>query len=199
MIAAVKALARTARTAWVLSRISNLKKKGRGIHIGANARIWAPDEIEIGNNVYIGKDVHIECNCVIGDFALIANRVALVGRRDHDIREIGIPTRFSTWIGDRDPHSPERKEQVFIESDVWIGFGAIVLSGVRVGRGAVIAAGAVVAKNVLPYQIVAGNPAIEIARRYEQEDVACHEMAMSSGTFEFSEKGTRHWVVRPGS
>jgi len=72
--------------------------------------------------------VLVECNAEIGDYVLIANRVALVGRRDHDFRAVGIPVRFSPWVGSTLPPSPFREEEVVVGSDVWLGFGAIVLS-----------------------------------------------------------------------
>ncbi|MBP8644612.1 MAG: hypothetical protein KBH99_00650 [Syntrophobacteraceae bacterium] len=52
---------------------------------------------------------------------------------------------------------------------VWIGHDAIILPGVKVGIGAVIGAGSVVTRHVLPYTIVAGNPAKEIRRRISEE------------------------------
>ena len=132
---------------------------GSDLHIGAGCRFWAPGSISIGNGVYIGKNVLIECNAEIGDYVLIANRVALVGRRDHDFRAVGIPTRFSPWVGSSYPPSPYREEKVAVESDVWLGFGVIVLSGVNIGRGAIVAAGAVVTRYIDAYKIVADNPA----------------------------------------
>ncbi len=48
---------------------------------------------------------------------------------------------------------------IVIESDVWLGAGAIITDGVRVGKGAVVAAGAVVTKDVAPYTVVGGVPA----------------------------------------
>jgi phosphonate metabolism protein (transferase hexapeptide repeat family) len=60
-----------------------------------------------------------------------------------------------------------REQKVSIGHDVWIGHGAIVLAGVRVGNGSVIGAGAVVSKIVEPYSIVAGVPAKPIRRRFE--------------------------------
>jgi phosphonate metabolism protein (transferase hexapeptide repeat family) len=59
-----------------------------------------------------------------------------------------------------------RAHPVTIGHDVWIGHGAIVLSGRRIGSGAVVAAGAVVTKDVVPYAIVAGNPARVIRQRF---------------------------------
>jgi maltose O-acetyltransferase len=47
---------------------------------------------------------------------------------------------------------------VVIEDDVWIGFNAIILKGVRVGRGAVVGAGSVITKDVDPFTVVVGNP-----------------------------------------
>jgi acetyltransferase-like isoleucine patch superfamily enzyme len=49
-----------------------------------------------------------------------------------------------------------------IEDDVWIGAGAIILPGVRIGRHSVIAAGSVVTKSVDAYSVYAGNPARKI-------------------------------------
>lgn len=54
---------------------------------------------------------------------------------------------------------------VCIGDDVWIGHGAIILKGVRIGDGAIVAAGAVVTRNVAPFSIVGGVPAREIAKR----------------------------------
>lgn len=54
---------------------------------------------------------------------------------------------------------PSSRGDVIIGHDVWIGEGAVILSGVRIGNGAVVAASAVVTRDVPPYGIVAGNPA----------------------------------------
>ena len=64
---------------------------------------------------------------------------------------------------------------LIIERDCWIGYGAVILTGVRVGRGAIIAAGSVVLKDVEPYSIVAGNPARVVAKRFSEEQILEHE------------------------
>lgn len=48
---------------------------------------------------------------------------------------------------------------IVIEDDVWIGFNAVILKGVRVGRGAVVGAATLIAKDVPPYSLMVGNPA----------------------------------------
>lgn len=53
-----------------------------------------------------------------------------------------------------------------IGNDVWIGHGAVVMAGIKVGHGAIIARNAVVTKDVEPYQIVGGNPARTIRYRF---------------------------------
>jgi acetyltransferase-like isoleucine patch superfamily enzyme len=58
---------------------------------------------------------------------------------------------------------------VVIGSDVWLCFGCTILSGVKIGEGAVVAANSVVTKDVPPYAIVAGNPAIFIRWRFPEE------------------------------
>jgi acetyltransferase-like isoleucine patch superfamily enzyme/SAM-dependent methyltransferase len=56
-----------------------------------------------------------------------------------------------------------------IGNDVWIGLGAVVLSGLAIGDGAVIGAGAVVSKSVPPYAVVAGNPARIVRYRFDDD------------------------------
>jgi len=64
---------------------------------------------------------------------------------------------------------PSSKGDVIIGNDVWIGYGATILSGVRIGDGAVIGARAVVTSDVEPYCVVAGNPARLINKRFDEE------------------------------
>ncbi len=66
---------------------------------------------------------------------------------------------------------PETKGDIEIGSDVWIGRGARVMSGVTIGHGAVVAAYSVVTKDVRPYAIVAGVPASERRRRFTDEQI----------------------------
>lgn len=195
---------RRLRTRWTLWRAGPRVNAGRDLHLGARCRLWAPERLVIGRMVYLGKDVHIECNAEIGDFALIADRVALVGRQDHDFRVCGVPMRFTPQISPTMAAMPASIDPetnvVRIGSDVWLGFGSIVLTGVRIGRGAIIAAGTVVVADVAPYDIVAGNPARPIGRRFHSDTViAEHERRIQMGKFRLSERGDAHWTVRPGA
>lgn len=61
----------------------------------------------------------------------------------------------------------DKRGDIVIGNDVWIGFEAVILSGVTVGDGAIIGSRAVVTKDVPPYTIVGGAPARPIRRRFE--------------------------------
>lgn len=152
---------------------------GVGVHICRDTRMWAPDFIKVGDHAYIGKEVRVETNLRLGRAGMIANRVMLVGRNDHDMRELGSPIRFSKNL--RSMSDQERMTQaVVIGDDVWVGAGAIILAPIEIGRGAIVAAGSVVTKDVSPYSIVGGNPAVVIGYRFSDEDSKTHEETMAN-------------------
>ena len=171
---------------------------GTNLHVGKGTRLWAPKAIVIGSSVYIGKQVHIEANCEIGDYCLIANRVSIIGRRDHDFGAVGYPMRYAPWVGSKLFPSPYVDDKAVIETDVWLGYGVTVLTGVTVGRGAVVAAGSVVVNDVPPYSIAGGVPAQVIGQRFANvETITRHEAAIREGRFAFSERGYDHCVIEP--
>lgn len=155
---------------------------GHRFHIGMMSYISSAKGLEIGNDVYVGKFCTIQCNGRIGDGTLIANNVGVIGRKDHDMRAQGVPIRRAPWVGDTPALAADARNSVEIGADVWLGFGAIVLSGVTIGRGAIVAAGAVVVDNVAPYDIVAGNPARAIGRRFSDEQILDHEAKITDRT-----------------
>lgn len=195
ILAALRRLA----TAWRVVGRSRYLRHGPDLHVGRGTRLWAPTSLVIGSGVYIGKDVCIEADCDIGDHCLLANRVAIVGRHDHDFSAVGTPMRFTPWIGARQPAARSRGARAVIGPDCWIGYGAIVLTGVSIGRGSVVAAGAVVTRDLPPYSIAAGNPAAVVGARFrDPADIVRHEAAVAAGLFRSSERGFDHFTIRPG-
>ena len=63
------------------------------------------------------------------------------------------------------------KGDTVIGNDVWIGYEAVIMPGVKIGDGAIIAAKSVVTSNVLPYTIVGGNPANLLRQRFSDETI----------------------------
>lgn len=103
----------------------------------------------------------------IGHFCSIAQGVTFVVCSDHPTDRISTYPFKEVCLGSRQ-HEAVSKGDIIVEDDVWIGNGATILSGVRLGQGAVVAAGAVVAKDVPPYAIVGGVPAKVIKYRFPQ-------------------------------
>ncbi|MGE5514669.1 MAG: CatB-related O-acetyltransferase [Bacteroidota bacterium] len=68
------------------------------------------------------------------------------------------------------PDFPNRGDTV-VGNDVWIGHDATIMPGVTIGDGAIIAAKSVVSADVRPYAVVAGNPAREVKRRFDDDVV----------------------------
>lgn len=152
---------------------------GQRLRFGRGTTFNAPNGIEIGHNVFIGKYVSLDTDLDIGNDVLIANLVGFIGRYDHDYSVVGVPMKDAPWIGDADYLGPGRGLKVIVEDDCWIGFNAVLLSGVRVGRGSIVAAGAVVTKDIPPYSIAAGMPARVVGQRFSEDQIVVHEAALA--------------------
>ncbi len=111
----------------------------------------------------------------IGRYCSIADKVEIFLGGNHRT-DWGTTYPFSA-LRDIWPLAPKTEEyhssrgDVTIGHDVWIGCGAIILSGITIGHGAVVAAHAVVTKDVPPYAIVGGNPAKIIRHRFDEATV----------------------------
>jgi acetyltransferase-like isoleucine patch superfamily enzyme len=150
--------------------------RGQRVSIGRRSWLWAPRSLRLGDDVWIGSDVRIEVDGRIGDGVLIANRVGIVGRSDHDMHEVGTPIRFAAWVG----REPERlSHPVTIGSDTWLGYGCVVLSGVTIGDSSVIGAGAIVVSDVPANSIAVGSPARVVNQRFSESDLILHWKALS--------------------
>ena len=143
---------------------------------GEAAWVERPVRIDYGTNVELGDNVFINFNCTIldtckvtiGARTLLASNVSLFSGThplDPDVRN--------------GTKGPELGGEIHIEEDCWIGGNVTVIPGVRIGKGSVVGAGSVVTRvsalhyprfaainrslivvqDVLPYTIVAGNPA----------------------------------------
>lgn len=116
-----------------------------------------------------------ESRLKIGRFCSIAEGVTIFLSGNH--RTDWVTTYPFPVFGEDWPEAtgikghPASKGDVVIGNDVWIAYGATILSGVTIGDGAAIAARAVVTKDVAPYAIVAGNPAVEIKKRFDPDTI----------------------------
>jgi acetyltransferase-like isoleucine patch superfamily enzyme len=127
-----------------------------------------------GGDVIWHKGDRANVKVTIGSYTSIAAGVEMMVGGNHRTEwaslfpfrgALGLP---GAW---KDGH-PESRGDITIGSDVWIGRGALILSGVTVGHGAVIASRAVVTRDVAPYAMVGGVPARRIGQRFPDEQVA---------------------------
>lgn len=157
--------ARLARRLRGRQRVRRLTGLGGRLEAGDHTYFDAPPRV----TSYAG-DTHL---VRLGRFCSVARDVEFVVGGNHRtewITTYPLRVMFGLPGALRDGH-PWSKGDVEVGSDVWIGLGACVMSGVHVGDGAVIAAHAVVTSDVRPYAIVAGNPAREVRRRFDDEAV----------------------------
>lgn len=126
--------------------------------------------------VEIGKGSYGELNVVtfsdksklkIGNYVSIAQNVYFLLDVEHHSDHLSTYP-FRTKIMNQLPES-FAKGDIVVADDVWIGFGAMIMSGVTIGQGAVVAASTVVTKDVEPYSIVGGVPARIIKYRFTKD------------------------------
>ena len=146
----------------------------RNCHIDSTAKVCSKSElngVSIDKYSYIGNDCFM-VNVGIGAFCSIADRVC-IGGASHPIERVSLSPVFhegNNVLGVNIQSFPYvHTLKTSIENDVWIGLGAIVLSGVTIHNGAVIGAGSVVTHDVPSYEIWAGNPARKIRDRFDKE------------------------------
>ncbi|MBL7739750.1 MAG: N-acetyltransferase [Chitinophagaceae bacterium] len=137
----------------------------KGAQIGKGTNIWhfchLMPACKIGERCNIGQNVYIDNNVVIGKGVKIQNNVSVYnGVIIEDDVFLGPSMVFTNVINPRS--FIERKEEfkkTLIRKGASIGANATILCGIAIGPYAMIGAGAVVTKNVLPYALMAGNPA----------------------------------------
>ncbi len=139
-----------------------------GLRVGHHVTIWrtslavGPEgRIEIGDYCYLANAALVCSQAItLGSYVFVAGGVTIA---DSDFHPLEPAARLADTLA-LSPHGSGRRPPVtalpvVIEDDVWIGYNATILKGVRVGAGATVAPGAVVTRNVLPGQHVMGNPA----------------------------------------
>jgi len=130
--------------------------------------------VEIGDRVYIGHDTHLisRNRITIGNDVTMAWGITIYDHNSHsfDWRERArVADHFYRTYGtsrcfDELDWTDVKSRPIVIGDRVWIGFDVVILKGVTIGEGAVIGARSVVSRDVEPYTVVAGNPAVLLRR-----------------------------------
>ena len=152
---------------------------GHNISVGDytiyNDFVRDPVEFERNNVLY-----HYPVNgdrLVIGKYCSIAcGAKFLLNSANHTLRSLStypFPIFYEAWGTPVSEVSSawDNRGDIVIGNDVWIGYEAVILSGVHIGDGAIIGARAVVTRDVEPYTIMGGVPARPIRKRYDEETI----------------------------
>ena len=124
-------------------RFGGALKMGRHCYLGENSRVWAGEQVSIGDNVLISHDVFItDCNA-----------------HELDPEERAAGFRRIVELGHPNEQGNVMTAPVRIEDNVWINPQSVILPGVTIGRGAVIGCGSIVTQSIPPLAFAAGNPA----------------------------------------
>ncbi len=130
-----------------------LKKCGKDLYVQEGVKIKWLNRVSIGDRVAINEFCWFEGSgeIEIGNGVWIAPGVSIASfDHVHTARVHDLMAQDKIY------------GKVVIENNVWIGTNCCILKGVKIGEGAVVGAGSVVTKDVLPYTVVAGNPAKKI-------------------------------------
>lgn len=158
-----------------LSKAPDAIRLGDFTHVrGELLTYWNGGEIEIGSNCYIGEGTRIwsQASIRIGNDVLISHLVDIHDTDGHPVDAGDRVLDGRSILQGRGYLTPTKTASAPIEigDRVWIGFKASILKGVRIGEGAIVAAGAVVTRDVPPFTVVAGNPAVPIRELAQSDD-----------------------------
>ncbi len=112
---------------------------------------------------------------IIGKFCMIASDVTFIMNGANHLTSAISAYPFAIfgndWQNAMDGKTYPVKGDTIIGNDVWIGYKATIMPGVKIGDGAIIASNATVTKDVAPYSIVGGNPTTEIRKRFNEDQI----------------------------
>ena len=158
--------------------LDQFREIGENVIIEDGVLVFHPENISIGNNVYIGHGAilkgYYKNEMVIGSHTWIGAGCFFHSGGGITIGEaVGIGPRVMILTSahkDQDLSIPVLYQEietksVAIESGSDLGIGSVILPGVTVGTGAIVGAGSIVTKDVEPYHIVVGNPARVLRKR----------------------------------
>lgn len=150
-------------------------KEGTAISIGCDSLINGTyviendnGSIQIGDRSFIGNSLFVSAEGIeIGSDVMISWGCTFIDNDAHSLNWVDRCNDVRDWkigvenseLGALKNWSVVNRAKIRIQDNAWVGFNAIILKGVTIGKGAVVAAGSVVTKDVAPFTLVAGNPA----------------------------------------
>jgi len=166
---------------------------GHGVYVGRHSHLWGtPEGLYIGDHTRIMHGAYLNVNnygqftkspqddenvpskIEIGACSVIGAFACILGYGHVQIgNHVTVSNHCSIFGYDHLFSDPQErimdqgveKKRTVVEDDVWIGANSVLLAGTTVGRGSVIGAGSVVTRDIEPFTVAAGNPALPIRKR----------------------------------
>ncbi len=134
------------------------------------------DDFEDAHNFEKNVKYHFDFTgdqLIIGKFCMIASDAKFIMNGANHLSNAISPYPFAVfgngWEDAMEGKTYPNKGNIEVGNDVWIGYNATIMAGVKIGDGAIIATNSTVVSDVEPYAIVGGNPAREIKKRFSPE------------------------------
>lgn len=162
---------------------------GRSTAIGRRTRVLVPKdaELRLGDSTWLGDDceIGVASRVAIGSFTSIQNRSIILGDISigagclcgpnlymsssiHRFEDTpSLPIRHQDAFASNASTHASHSSHICIGEDCWIGINVVISPGVTIGRGCVIGANSVVTKDLPPYSVAAGAPAILLRKRFD--------------------------------
>lgn len=131
------------------------------------------------NHVSVGRGTYGElnivdfggdCRLILNNYISIAQNVTFILNAEHHTNHISTYP-FKVKLLKIQESESFGKGDIVVDDDVWIGYGATIMSGVHIGQGAIVAAGSVITRDIPPYAIVGGVPATIIKYRFAPNEI----------------------------
>lgn len=155
---------------WFMTKLEGLaikykqNKYKNKINSSVNVFISGTNDISYMENIYIGKNSYINGK---GSISASKNSKIVIGDNCLISYNVHMRTDMHNYLNKNEliKLQGHTEKDIIIGDDVWIGYGAQIMAGLKIGNGAVIAAGAVVTKDVPAYEVWGGIPAQKIKER----------------------------------
>jgi acetyltransferase-like isoleucine patch superfamily enzyme len=149
-------------------------KKVRKVAASCGENLYCGGKSFVNSNTFIGNNVNFNGMSITGK-----GRVS-IGDYFHSGINCQIITSFHNYEGESIPYDKTfLHKDVNIGNCVWIGNNVIILGGVTIGEGSIIQAGSVVCKDIAPFSIAGGHPAVE----FKQRDIEHYNYLKKQGKY----------------
>jgi acetyltransferase-like isoleucine patch superfamily enzyme len=154
-------------------------KIGKNIKLSSGGRFVHPEEITLGNNVFVSNNFHISANNLKIGNNIMAGPNLVIECTNHKSNVVGqsmFEVSYDKICG-----------SVSIEDDVWLGANVTILPNAVISEGTVVGAGSVVTKPLPPYSICLGIPCRPVKRRFSETELKKHLESVKTSKYQIEE------------